>query len=105
MKPGYGPRTATEALGHLIEEAGEVQQAAGKIIRFGFDGSYDNGETNKQALLREIHDLELAIIDAKRLIYGLPAQVCPQCKAIFSIPGMVSGEHCPDCLAKLYKST
>lgn len=65
MTPGYEPKNLVQALGLLVEECGEVQQAVGKIIRFGEDGSYDNGETNIQALVRELKDLELAIGQAR----------------------------------------
>lgn len=57
-------------LSHLIEEAGEVLAAAGKTQRWGRDstnptlvkGDKNFGETNEEWLMREIGDLELAII-------------------------------------------
>lgn len=46
----------------LVEECGEVIQAAGKILRFGQIGEYDDGTTNMGALLKECGDV-LACID------------------------------------------
>ncbi len=48
----------------LSEEMGEVQQAIGKILRFGLDDSAPdilNAEPNSQLLVKEIHDV-LALI-------------------------------------------
>ncbi len=59
--PQYVPLTPEAVMGYLIEEAGEVQQVAGKILRWGLNSRYDNGETNRQAILRELSDLELAV--------------------------------------------
>lgn len=53
-----------EALHILIEECGEVIQAATKILRHGYS-SYNptiiGGETNRQALEREVGDLGSAL--------------------------------------------
>ena len=49
----------------LAEEAGEIVQAVGKIQRHGVDSQYPNGETNRQALGREIGEL---IFLVKRMI-------------------------------------
>lgn len=46
----------------LMEECAEVQQACAKILRFGWEGSYDDGATNINVLLQEIGDL-LAVIE------------------------------------------
>ena len=47
-----------ERLAMLAEECGEVIQAVGKILRHGFESRHPNGgETNKDALLRELGDL------------------------------------------------
>lgn len=50
-----------ERLFLLIEECGEVIQAATKVLRHGWEGSYDNGEKNRAALERELGDV-LAIL-------------------------------------------
>lgn len=47
---------AQERLVILAEECGEVVQAIGKILRHGYESAY-NGETNRQALERELGDL------------------------------------------------
>lgn len=52
-------------LGHIIgcvtEEAGEVSQAVGKIIRFGLDDrKFVEGNTNLENLKAEVHDLVAA---------------------------------------------
>lgn len=42
----------------LMEEAAEIQQAASKTIRFGFDSYYEEGDDdNKTQLLKEFNDL------------------------------------------------
>ena len=49
----------TERLSILAEECGEVIQAVGKILRHGYDSCHpETGETNRQALERELGDLE-----------------------------------------------
>lgn len=51
-----------ERLTLLIEECAEVIQAATKIQRHGYEGTYpDSGETNRAALERELGDLQWAI--------------------------------------------
>ena len=50
----------------VIEECGEVIQAATKMLRFGQHGSYCDGTTNVDALTTECGDL-LACIDNLRL--------------------------------------
>jgi len=66
MKPGYEPRDYNEARGQLVEEAGELVSALGKMLRFG-EASYnpelpeDEQETNIQAVLREARDVKRAI--------------------------------------------
>jgi len=57
---GLTPAEA-ERLALLAEECGEVIQAIGKVLRHGYENSYDNGETNRAALEREIGDVEAAI--------------------------------------------
>lgn len=46
----------------VVEECGEVIQAATKIMRFGLVGSYDDGRSNITVLTTEVGDL-LACID------------------------------------------
>lgn len=63
-KHKYYPTNIIAKLGYLIEECGEVMAAAGKSVRWGLDGlnpEVENGETNREWLLREISDLEQAI--------------------------------------------
>lgn len=52
--------TEQELLTILMEECGEVIQAASKIIRFGGDNDY-NGETGYQILERELGDLQCIV--------------------------------------------
>lgn len=49
-----------ELLTILMEECGEVIQAASKIIRFGGDEDY-NGETGYEILERELGDLQCMV--------------------------------------------
>lgn len=64
-----------ERLVILMEECAEVIQAATKIQRFGYDGSYDDGTGNREQLEREIGQVNNAIrmmiersdIDASRI--------------------------------------
>ncbi len=73
MKPQYEPKTEQQLLGYLVEEAGEVQAAVGKSLRWGLD-SYnpelppDQRESNEQWLLREIADLEGACARMKKYL-------------------------------------
>jgi hypothetical protein len=54
----------TERLSLMVEECGEVIQAAGKILRHGYE-SYTPGqdpiETNRMRLIRELGDLKAAM--------------------------------------------
>jgi NTP pyrophosphatase (non-canonical NTP hydrolase) len=50
-----------ERLALVMEEASEVVQAATKILRHGYEGRYDEGPTNREALERELGDLRYAI--------------------------------------------
>lgn len=66
MLPQYEPRSVEARLGYLVEECGEVLQAAGKSIRWGLmsvnpELPKDEQETNVNWLLRELRDLERAI--------------------------------------------
>jgi NTP pyrophosphatase (non-canonical NTP hydrolase) len=76
-RPQYEPRGVEACLGYLVEECGEVLQAAGKSLRWGLE-SYNpelppgERETNRTWLLREIADLEAAIA---RLHHALTGEV------------------------------
>lgn len=64
--PAYAPRSADQKLACLIEECGEVLAAAGKALRWGLESvnpelPTDQQETNRDWLLREMADLELAL--------------------------------------------
>lgn len=50
----------------VVEEAGEVIQAATKIMRFGVSGEYDDGTPNVAKLVNEIGDF-LACVDRLQL--------------------------------------
>ncbi len=69
----YEPKTTRQALGYLVEESGEVLAAAGKSIRWGL-GAFNpelplqDQETNKRWLLREMDDLEHALIRMRRFL-------------------------------------
>ena len=73
MHTGYDVATKTQVqkVGWFIEESGEVLSAVGKMIRWGVD-SYnpelpeEERETNRAWALREISDLEIAIMTLKR---------------------------------------
>ena len=45
----------------VIEECGEVIQAATKILRFGVKGSYCDGRQNVDVLVSEIGDLQACV--------------------------------------------
>ena len=51
-----------ERLALLLEEAGEVVQAVGKILRHGYESTHpDGGPTNRESLERELGDMAAAI--------------------------------------------
>lgn len=61
----YDPKNRDEALIKVFEECAEVIQCASKIQRFGWDGmdprdDLEDRETNEEALVREMYDVELA---------------------------------------------
>ncbi len=65
-KPHYEPRTLPQKLGYLVEECGETQAAIGKTIRWGLESfnpevPEEERETNRDWILRELNDLEVAI--------------------------------------------
>lgn len=71
MNPAYLPKTREAKLARLTEEAAEVILELGKIGRFGLDTRFSFElmsvvgdpavESNREALLRELADLEDAI--------------------------------------------
>lgn len=66
IKKEYIPKTKEQKLGYLIEECGETLHAAGKCLRWGFDGSNpelpeEEKITNGQWLANELRDLKRAI--------------------------------------------
>lgn len=74
MKEQYRPRTVTQKLAWLVEEAGEVQAAVGKSLRWGLD-SYnpelpaEERELNGDWILRELRDLEEAIHTVRETLH------------------------------------
>lgn len=58
---GLTPAEA-ERLALLSEEAGEIVQAVGKILRHGYGSRHPNGgPTNRELLEKEIGDLKAAV--------------------------------------------
>ena len=73
MKPQYEPKTVEMALGYLVEECGEVLAAVGKSQRWGLASCnpeipIEEQETNRDWVLRELKDLELAIKRARKFL-------------------------------------
>lgn len=73
MKPKYEPKTVAQTLGYLIEECGEVLAATGKTIRWGVDSAnpdirLDHRESNRDWILRELKDLEGAVMRAREAL-------------------------------------
>lgn len=70
-RPEYEPHDRGAALGYFIEECGEALAAAGKIVRWGWE-SYNpelpegEREINEAWLLREVADVEQAIVRLRR---------------------------------------
>lgn len=70
-RPEYEPKGFDQCLAYLIEEMGECLGAAGKTLRWGPD-SYNpelppkQRELNIDWLLREIEDVEAAIVRFRR---------------------------------------
>jgi hypothetical protein len=65
MKRDYMPSDRNGRLFHVIEECGEVLHALGKAGRFGMGSRHPArraGELNAEQILRELHDLKLAIV-------------------------------------------
>ena len=72
MKPEYAPKTTAAKLGWLVEEMGEAQAAIGKTLRHGL-GSFNpepgsDRELNGDWILRELRDVEHAIVLAREAI-------------------------------------
>lgn len=58
---GLSPAEA-ERLAMLAEEAGEIVQAVGKVLRHGYASCHPRrNEENRRALQREIADLQLVV--------------------------------------------
>lgn len=54
---GLTPAEA-ERIAMLMEEAGEIVQACGKILRHGYESHHpDGGQTNRDELIHELIDL------------------------------------------------
>ena len=52
-----------ERLSMLAEEAGEIVQAVGKVLRHGYESRHpDGGPSNRETLRREIDDLRAVVI-------------------------------------------
>lgn len=67
MNHNYRPCTTETKLGYLVEECGEVMTAVGKTQRWGLDSTnpelpVQERETNREWILRELYDLEYAIM-------------------------------------------
>jgi hypothetical protein len=54
---GLTPAEA-ERLAILSEELGEAQQCIGKILRHGYESTWDNGVSNREYLERELGDVD-----------------------------------------------
>lgn len=75
VKPEYEPQTIAQMLGYLVEECGEVMAAVGKAQRWGLASSNpelpeDQRETNGDWILREMDDLEGAILRLRAALTG-----------------------------------
>ncbi len=73
MTPGYEPTNIYGALGHVVEECGEVSAAIGKSLRFGLDSVNPELPPEKQErnviwIRRELEDLGRAIITLRGYI-------------------------------------
>jgi hypothetical protein len=71
MKAAYLPTTRAGKLIHVMEESAEVIREIAKIQRFGLDNTNPDSpkkETNRQALLREMHDLKFAISRLEKVL-------------------------------------
>lgn len=74
-KTQYKSRTIDQAIGHLIEECGEVLAASGKSLRWGLTSTdpestlpVSERECNAEWLMRELDDLSEAIDVVKNMI-------------------------------------
>lgn len=83
MNAAYLPKTLKGKLARLAEEAGEVVTAYGKIQRFGLDTRYNPVlkrvtnrdyavESNREAMMRELRDLESALNEARAALHKAP---------------------------------
>jgi NTP pyrophosphatase (non-canonical NTP hydrolase) len=78
MDERYRSKNLNQAIGHMVEECGEVLAAVGKSQRWGLESSNpelpeSERETNRTWLLREMRDLKAAIKTAEDwLIASMP---------------------------------
>jgi NTP pyrophosphatase (non-canonical NTP hydrolase) len=77
MKPQYEPTTLSQKLGYLVEECGEVLAAVGKTLRWGpqsFNPELPESEreTNREWILRELLDLQGAIVRVQKALTRNP---------------------------------
>ena len=71
--PAYETKTNEQKMAHLVEECGEVMAAVGKSLRWGLNSvnpelPVSEQETNRDWILRELADLELAISNVKEML-------------------------------------
>lgn len=67
FSPPFNKLTPAEAerIALILEEAGEIVQVCGKILRHGFESEFE-GSTNRKKLEKEIGDLRSAVLLAIR---------------------------------------
>lgn len=71
MNPQYLPQTPEGRIDRLVEEAGEVLMAIGKLRRFGPDSRHpDGGPSNIEQLKTELRDLRHAIGEVEDDLYA-----------------------------------
>ena len=71
VDPKYLRPGLSFAVGRVIEEAGELQAALGKTLRWGWDSANqelpkDEQETNLKWVIREVGDLRMALDNLNR---------------------------------------
>lgn len=73
---GYEPEDERTAFAHVLEECGEVIQAYGKCMRFGWDSVWseqihdESLKTNEETLFEEMNDLYKALKRWKKFNNG-----------------------------------
>lgn len=109
MNPKWLPNTPEGRRARLREEMGEVLQTDGKATRFGLDTRYDKErhcvtddssvESNREAFLRELQDLRLAISVVVEDLRDSPVVV----EARGGCHDWTPNEHrCPTCRGKAF---